>query len=86
MSKIDTSIEYSQFIKSKIVKAEKTGFEIDKKEIHPAVFPHQRDIIAWNISGGCRANFASFGLGKTIIQLETCRLITKHKDDHADIV
>lgn len=77
---------YENFIKSKIVKAEKTGFEIDKKEIHPAVFPHQRDIIAWNISGGCRANFASFGLGKTIIQLETCRLIVKHKGGRALII
>lgn len=32
--------------------------------------PHQRDIVHWAISGGRRAIFASFGLGKTMMQLE----------------
>jgi len=36
--------------------------------------------------GGRRAVFASFGLGKTLIQLEICRLIRKHKGGKALIV
>ena len=38
--------------------------------------PHQRDAIAWGVRGGRRAWFASFGLGKSLIQLEAVRLIT----------
>ena len=33
------------------------------------MFPHQQDIINWCIEGGRRAIFASFGLGKTVMQL-----------------
>ena len=38
--------------------------------------PHERaDLVCWAVHGGRRAVFAAFGLGKTMIQLETIRLI-----------
>jgi len=37
--------------------------------------PHQRDAVVWAVTGGRRAVFASFGLGKTLIQLEIVRLV-----------
>lgn len=71
-------MEYLDFIKSKIALSSKTGFEIDQSEINPLLSPHQKDVVQWNISGGCRADFLSFGLGKSFIQLETLRLIGKY--------
>ena len=56
--------KYSDFLKSKIVIAKKTGITIDAGEISPALKPHQRDAVMWSAAGGRRAIFAAFGLGK----------------------
>ena len=78
--------KYLAFLKSKMAIAKDTGFEIDTSELNPALLPHQKDIIKWAIKGGRRAVFAQFGLGKTVIQLEFCKQITKHKGGKALIV
>lgn len=71
--------DYIEFLKSKMVIAPKSGIGIDKGEISDVLKPHQRDIVMWAVQGGRRAIFAAFGLGKTIMQLEWCRLIHAHK-------
>lgn len=68
---------YKEFLEAKIVVAGSFGTEIDRETINPIAKPHQKDIIHWAISGGRRAIFASFGLGKTLMQLEIARLIIK---------
>ena len=68
---------YIQFLENKIVVADSYGYEIEQSEINPIALPHQKDIIQWCISGGRRAIFASFGLGKTLMQLEIARLVIK---------
>lgn len=65
---------YHQFLERKMAIAGHCGFDVDPGEIHPLLKPHQRDIVRWAVRGGRRAIFASFGLGKTFIQLETVRL------------
>ena len=46
--------------------------------------PHQRLIVRWALKGGCRAIFASFGLGKSFMQLEVVRLVlTRHPGGRA---
>ncbi len=72
-------MKYTDFLKSKMVFNNKTGFDIQDSEVVELAKPHQRDIIKWAIAGGKRAIFASFGLGKSLIQLEILRLINKHK-------
>ena len=67
--------DYKKFLEDKIVVAGSYGFEIDKEDINPIALPHQKDIIHWSIKGGRRAIFASFGLGKTLMQLEIARLV-----------
>jgi DNA modification methylase len=67
--------EYKEFLEAKIVIAEQYGTDDLKSEIDPKLLPHQRDIVQWAISGGRRAIFASFGLGKTIMQLEIARKV-----------
>lgn len=72
-------MNYQNFLEAKIRIAEKTGFDIHPEDLHPILKPHQRDIVQWSIKGGRRAVFANFGLGKTIMQLETNRLIQAYK-------
>ena len=48
-------------------------------EIPSVLKPHQRDIVKWAIRGGCRAIFASFGLGKSVIQLSIMKIISEHE-------
>lgn len=71
----DTQNKYKQFLENKIVAAGTYGTEIELSQINPICKPHQKDIIQWSIKGGRRAIFASFGLGKSIMQLEIARLI-----------
>ena len=79
-------VNYIDFLKTKVDIAEDSGFLIDKSEINSALKPHQKDIVWWCVKGGRRAVFAKFGLGKTVIQLEFCHIVTKHKGGHALIV
>lgn len=79
-------MDYLSFLKAKIDIAVDTGFEISPDEINPVLLPHQRDAVIWAIKGGRRALFESFGLGKTIQQLEYCRIVTKHKGGKALVV
>ena len=69
--------QYKEFLEKKIVVAKEYGCEIDEKEINEKLLPHQKDIVKWAIGGGRRAIFASFGLGKTIMQLEIARQVMK---------
>ena len=77
---------YDEFLNSKIELAKVTGFEIDESEINPVLLPHQRDAVRWAVKGGKRGLFERFGLGKTIQELEFCRIITKHKGGQALII
>lgn len=65
-------MDYLEFLKSKIEIAENSGFEVGAAEINPALKPHQRDAVMWALRGGRRALFESFGLGKTVQELEFC--------------
>ena len=78
--------KYFQFLKSKIAIAKDYGFEISDNELNPILKPHQKDIIKWAIKGGKRAIFASFGLGKTVIQLEICKHIIEKEGGKALII
>lgn len=78
--------DYIDFLRNKMDIAPDSGFEISPDEVSPAAKPHQRDSIVWAIRGGRRALFEAFGLGKTIQELEWCRIIIKHKGGKALIV
>lgn len=69
-------LPYAEFLKRKIELSREQGFEIADEEIHPLLKPHQRVAVRWAVRGGRRALFESFGLGKSVQQLEILRLIT----------
>ena len=66
---------YREFLDSKARLATSTGLDIDPADVHPILLPHQRDAVVWAVRGGRRAIFASFGLGKSLMQLEAERLV-----------
>jgi DNA modification methylase len=77
---------YEQLLLAKVTFDSACGYDIDDSEIHPLLLPHQRDIVRWAVHGGRRAIFASFGLGKSIMQLEVCRLTKARAGGRALIV
>ena len=66
------SMDYMEFLQSKIDIAQDSGFEIEPAEVNPALKPHQRDAVVWAIKGGRRALFESFGL-KTLPGIDDAR-------------
>ncbi|MDU4960176.1 MAG: DNA methyltransferase [Sporomusaceae bacterium] len=79
-------MRYLEFLRSKMELAPDSGFDVDPAAINPALKPHQRDAVSWAVKGGRRALFESFGLGKTVQELEWCRIIVSHVGGKALIV
>ncbi len=75
---MSTPTTYGEFVAAKASFDSACGFDIDVDQVHPQLMPHQRDIVRWAVKGGRRAIFAAFGLGKTLIQIETLRLTLTH--------
>lgn len=65
--------EYDEFLRSKIKIAENYGFDLDINTINQRLKPHNKLMVKWLVEGGKRACFASFGLHKTVTQLEAIR-------------
>lgn len=78
--------EYQHFLEGKIETAPVSGFDISISELNEALLPHQKDAVQWALHGGRRAVFASFGLGKSVIQLEYCHQVLKREGGKALIV
>ncbi len=68
------TLDYQSFLAAKAALATPSGLACEPEDVHPLLKPHQRDTVVWAVRGGRRAIFASFGLGKTLIQLEVVRL------------
>ena len=66
-------MDYTDFLKNKIKLSEKSGFMLDLDDINPRLKPHNKLMVKWLVEGGRRACFASFGLHKTVTQLEAVR-------------
>lgn len=79
-------LTYRDFLKTKIEIAQETGLTIAPEEINSALKPHQRDATIWALRGGRRALFESFGLGKTIQEIEFCKQVIRKEGGKALIV
>lgn len=72
---------YRAFLERKVKLAPAYGRAVGEDEVNPLLKPHQRDIVRWAVAGGRRAIFAAFGLGKTAVQMEACRLLARGARD-----
>lgn len=81
-----SEMTYKEFLESKIELAQDSGFEVNPADINKALKPHQKDAVIWALKGGRRALFESFGLGKTIQEIEFCKQVIDHEGGRALIV
>jgi DNA modification methylase len=70
-------MNYNEFLRNKIKLAPKNGFDLNIDEISSNLKPHNKIMVKWLVEGGRRACFASFGLHKTVTQLEAVRCTLK---------
>lgn len=69
-------VDYESFIGTK---GHATVFPgIETEDIAPHLFPHQRDLVRWSLRKGRSAVFADTGLGKTAIEIEWARHVSRH--------
>jgi DNA modification methylase/superfamily II DNA or RNA helicase len=68
-------MDYKEFIKTKRVLNKFVGKTVSTNDIHPLLFPFQRDVVKWAVEKGRAAIFLDTGLGKTFVQLEWARLM-----------
>lgn len=67
--------DYSEFLASKGTRAEPVGIDIGEADVHPSLFPFQRELVKWAAKRGRAALFCNTGLGKTRMQIEFGRVI-----------
>jgi len=84
--------KYREFLRAKTNLASDFGITIDPAEVWECAArdfipePHETAAVIWAARGGRRALYESFGMGKTIQQLEILRLILKHAGGRGLIV
>lgn len=69
---------YREFIDTKSMTTESSGFMVDTDDLNDMLYPFQRDIVRWSLAKGKSAIFADCGLGKTAMQLEWSKHINRH--------
>lgn len=72
-------MKYTDFLKNKVIVAPDSGFTLDPADVNPALKEHQRDAVVWACRGGRRALFESFGMGKTVQEIEFCYQTIRHE-------
>lgn len=68
-------MEYATFLANKSLLPCALGRQISLADVHPKLFPFQRQLVQWAARKGRCAVWADCGLGKTFIQLEWARLM-----------
>ena len=71
-------MEYLDFLKTKQVKIQKSGFNVDDKDLNPILFDFQKYCVKKALSAGKYALFEDCGLGKTLQQLEWAKHVSMH--------
>lgn len=75
--------DYDSFVSRKLTRQPPTGLGVIP-ELHPSLFPFQRDLVSWALRRGRAALFADTGLGKTAMQLEWARRV--HEATKRDVL
>ncbi|MCJ7824972.1 MAG: hypothetical protein MUP44_08745, partial [Anaerolineales bacterium] len=73
--------KYRQFLEGKVTTSAGRGIDVDPSECHRSSKPHQRDMTLWALRNGTALVAASYGLGKTHVQIDIARILTKRYPD-----
>ena len=79
-------MKYNEFLESKTIVTENSGFEIDRNELNSNLFEFQKDVVKWALMKGKAAIFAECGLGKSLMQLEWANQVYKYTDKNVLIL
>lgn len=79
-------MDYEHFLKTKEMKVEPKGVDVERKKLHEQLFEFQKDIVKWSLKKGKAAIFAGTGLGKTLMQLEWSRQVNKNTGNNVLIL
>lgn len=71
---------YGDFLASKRISVQPSGFDVAPSTINPKLYEFQRDIARWGLRKGKCAFFEDCGLGKTGQQLEWAAHVTRKTD------
>lgn len=66
----ETSSDYQQFLQGKRLVVPSAGIEVAAADLHPSLFPFQRDLVRWSLRKGRAALFTGTGTGKTRMGLD----------------
>lgn len=77
MDKLNKTMNYEEFLKSKQKTHILSGFDIDESELNSLLFPFQKFCVKRALKAGKYAFFQDCGLGKTIQQLEWANQVNK---------
>lgn len=69
--------EYLTFLRNKATLSAAAGLDVSREDLHPSLFPHQRDAVLWALARGKALIAASFGMGKTRMQIELLRQVQR---------
>lgn len=69
---------YNEFLANKVQLDGEGGLPITAGDLHPSLFPHQRDSIMWALRRERALVAAKFGLGKTRLSIELVRQVQQH--------
>lgn len=70
-------MSYAQYLRAKMIVDPPTGITA-VPSLPSALFPFQRDIVAWALRRGRAAIFAGTGLGKTLMELAWADAVARH--------
>lgn len=70
--------DYLDFLASKRVGIQPTGFEVAADTLNPLLFLYQRDCTRWALRLGKAALFQECGLGKTLQEFEWAQQVARH--------
>ena len=69
---------YEEFLRTKEMRAEACGFDVDRESITQMAFDYQKDIIEWACRKGKCAILTGCGTGKTLMLLEFAKKVYEH--------
>jgi len=69
---------YDEFLEHKDLVVKSCGFEVQREDLNPMLFPFPKDIVRFALMKGRSAIFAECGLGKTPMQLEWAQKVSEH--------
>ena len=72
--------KYQEFLKSKVIQDNATGFKVDVEDLNPMLFDWQKVLVKWALYKGRSALFADCGLGKSPMQLDWADQIVRKEN------